>query len=105
MEAVTPPIQAFRTRSLAGDAQDKNIWKVGKEDNATAVSCVDAAIPLDVQIEIGVLFIMTVWTPLFSEWLKMNGIMVSLARNLTVGGAEMGQATILGAECAEGTRD
>ena len=102
--AVKLPLQAFRSRSLAGDAQDPHMWKVGSEIDATAVSCVDAVIPLDVQIEIGIVFITTVWTPLFSEWLKMNGIAVSLARILTVAGIEIGQATILGAECAEGTR-
>lgn len=105
VEAVQTPILAFRTRSLAGDAQDKNMWKVGSEEDVGAIRCVDAAIPADVQIQIGILFIMTVWTPLFSEWLKMNGIMITLARILTVGGMEMGQAMILGAECAEGARD
>ena len=103
VEAVAPELQAFKSRSF--DAQDKTTWKVGKEGDAVAISCVDAAIPLDVQIEIGVLFIMTVWTPLFSEWLKMNGIMITLARILTVGGIEIGQAMVLAAQCAEGTRD
>jgi hypothetical protein len=98
-------VPAFRTRSLASDAHDKNMWKVGSEQDMTAIRCVDAAIPADVQIQIGVLFIMTVWTPLFSEWLKMNGIMLTLARILTVGGVEVSQAMVLAAQCAEGARD